>query len=83
MYRFVRHPIYFGALLMFWAAPLMSAGHLVLASGMTLYLLIGMALEERSLLAAFGSRYARYSEHTPMLLPGLRWSRRNRAGRRG
>jgi protein-S-isoprenylcysteine O-methyltransferase Ste14 len=69
LYRYVRHPIYLGFLMAFWAAPTMSAGHLMLATGMTVYVLIGIYFEERDLVAHFGDRYRRYREQVGMLLP--------------
>jgi methanethiol S-methyltransferase len=70
-YRLVRHPIYTGFFLAFWATPMMTLGHLVLAAGMTVYILIGIAYEERDLMARFGSRYAEYRGKVGMLIPGL------------
>ena len=70
-YRYVRHPIYTGFFLAFWATPLMSLGHLVLAAGMTAYILIGISYEERDLIARFGNRYAEYRAKVGMLIPGL------------
>ena len=69
LYRYVRHPLYLGLLLSFWAVPVMTAGRLVFALGCTAYILIGVALEERDLLAQFGERYRRYRTEVGMLLP--------------
>jgi methanethiol S-methyltransferase len=69
LYRYVRHPIYVGWLLIVWAAPTMTLAHLVFALGSTLYILIGIRLEERDLVATFGDRYVEYRRHTPMLVP--------------
>jgi protein-S-isoprenylcysteine O-methyltransferase Ste14 len=57
LYRWLSHPMYVGVLLGVWATPRMSAGHLLLASGLTGYILIAMRYEERDLIAAYGGRY--------------------------
>ena len=69
LYRYVRHPLYAGLLLAFWSAPVMTAGHLLLAAGFSTYILIGIAFEERDLLRQFGERYRRYRAEVGMLLP--------------
>jgi methanethiol S-methyltransferase len=69
LYKYMRHPLYFGFLLGFWAAPTMSEGHLLFAVGCTGYILIGIWFEERDLIAQFGDRYRRYREQVPMLIP--------------
>ena len=69
LYRFVRNPIMVGFLVAFWVTPEMSVGHLLFAGGMTGYVLVGVRLEERDLVAAFGDRYRRYRRDVPMLVP--------------
>jgi protein-S-isoprenylcysteine O-methyltransferase Ste14 len=71
-YKLVRHPLYAGFFLAFWATPVMTAGHLLLAAGMSAYMLIAIRLEERNLVDTFGADYLAYRETTPMLVPGTR-----------
>lgn len=68
-YKFVRHPIYTGFILAFWATPRMTVGHLLFAVGMTVYILIGVRYEERDLKRFLGDDYSRYREKVPMLMP--------------
>jgi methanethiol S-methyltransferase len=78
LYRWLRHPIYAGFILAFWAAPQMSLGHLIFAVATTGYILIGIWFEERDLVAHFGSRYLAYREQVGMLFPKLAPRSRNR-----
>ncbi|MDA2913170.1 isoprenylcysteine carboxylmethyltransferase family protein [Acidobacteriia bacterium AH_259_A11_L15] len=69
MYKFVRHPIYVGFLILFWSTPRMTLGHLILAVVVVAYILLGIHLEERDLLNLHGETYRRYRRGVSMLIP--------------
>ena len=70
-YKIVRHPIYTGFLLAFWAAPDMSQGHFLFSASMTIYILVGIRYEEKDLVEILGADYAEYRERVGMLIPGI------------
>jgi methanethiol S-methyltransferase len=75
LYKWVRHPLYLGFFIAFWAAPQMTLGHLLLAAGVSVYMLIAIRYEERDLVDYFGKDYEDYRERVGMLTP--RFRRRN------
>ncbi len=68
-YAYVRHPIMVGFVIAFWAAPVMSLGHLLFAVATTGYVLLALQLEERDLRTAHGDAYAQYQTRVSMLVP--------------
>lgn len=71
-YRLVRHPLYSGFFLAFWATPVMTAGHLLLAGALSAFMLVAIRFEEHDLVDAFGDQYVQYRRTTGMLVPRLR-----------
>jgi len=71
LYGQIRHPLYVGWAIFFWATPTMTAGHLLLAAGMTGYMLLAVVFEERDLLAHFGRQYEEYRKRVPMFVPRI------------
>jgi protein-S-isoprenylcysteine O-methyltransferase Ste14 len=69
LYRFVRHPMMLGFFFAFWATPEMTVGHLLLAAGMSAYILVALRYEERDLVGLFGDDYENYRGRVGMLLP--------------
>ena len=70
-YRFVRHPLYVGWLLTFWAAPTMTAAHLFFAVMTTAYIFVAIQFEEKDLVAMHGEKYQRYRKQVPMMIPAI------------
>jgi protein-S-isoprenylcysteine O-methyltransferase Ste14 len=69
LYKHVRHPLYIGWMIAFWATPTMTAGHLLFAGVLTLYMGLAALLEERDLIAHFGRQYEEYRRSVPMFIP--------------
>lgn len=69
LYRIVRHPIQTGVLIGVWCVPLSTASHLMMAMGLTMYILIGLYFEERDLLSEYGDRYLDYAKRVRRLIP--------------
>lgn len=68
-YKLVRHPLYLGFIIAFWATPVMTVGHLLFSAGMLAYILIGIHFEERDLIRQFGDEYILYKDRVRGLVP--------------
>jgi len=68
-YKHVRHPLMLGFLVFFWASPYMTVSHLFFAAMFTIYVLIGIAFEERDLMKHHPEEYAKYKKQVPGLIP--------------
>lgn len=71
LYQYTRHPLMLGFLIVFWATPHMTVGHLLFSLAMTIYLYVGILFEERALVRQFGDRYRKYQRNTSMIMPGV------------
>ena len=76
LYRYVRHPLYIGWLIIFWATPTMTVAHLVFAIATSAYILVAIQFEEHDLIAAH-PEYEGYRRRVPMLVPFMKWSFRS------
>jgi protein-S-isoprenylcysteine O-methyltransferase Ste14 len=70
-YRYVRHPLYLGWLLMFWSAPVMTVSHLFFAAMTTVYILLAIRFEEADLMTFHGDKYRQYRKQVPMIVPSF------------
>ncbi len=68
-YRYVRHPLMLSLLCLLWTQPVVTVNLAVFNAGMTLYIAVGVLLEERDLGRRFHPGYAAYRRRVPALLP--------------
>jgi protein-S-isoprenylcysteine O-methyltransferase Ste14 len=68
-YNLVRHPLYIGWGIAFWATPTMSLGHLLFAALLSAYMVAASRVEERDLIAHFGHVYEDYRRRVPAFVP--------------
>lgn len=69
LYKWLRHPMMLGILIGIWSTPSMTWGHFMFATGITAYILVGIAYEEKDLVRSLGDDYRRYQDETPALIP--------------
>lgn len=81
-YKLIRHPLYLGWFFAFWATPTMTVAHLFFAVVTAAYILVAIQLEERDLEDALGESYASYRRAVPMLVPFLRFGKKQPEGQR-
>ncbi|MGH7244990.1 MAG: methanethiol S-methyltransferase [Phycisphaerales bacterium] len=72
LYRIVRHPLYVGWLIVFWATPTMTAAHLVFALVTTIYILLAIRWEEKDMATLHGSKYVEYRDKVGKLIPAVK-----------
>jgi len=71
-YKYVRHPLMLGFLIAFWSTPVMTVGHLIFSLGMTIYILVGVWFEEKTMVQQFGNDYKDYRSRVPKFFPGIK-----------
>jgi len=70
-YKRIRHPLYVGWLMAFWATPTMTIGHFLFAALQLAYILVAIGYEEKDLMDFHGESYKKYREETPMFFPNM------------
>lgn len=71
LYKWMRHPLYVGWALAFWATPTMTLGHLLFSCALTVYMVLASKIEERDLVQFYGRQYQDYQRQVPAFLPRL------------
>jgi methanethiol S-methyltransferase len=81
-YKYVRHPLYLGFMIAFWATPVMTAAHLFFAVMTTIYMLTAIQFEESDLVKHFGAKYRDYKRSAPMLIPFTKFAKNKNVNER-
>jgi len=72
LYLLVRHPVYLGMIIFHMSTPYLTMGRLLLAVGITYFLLRQIESDELQYLHQFGDHYRAYQQKVPKILP---WQR--------
>ena len=72
LYRYTRHPLMLGFLIAFWSTPVMTQGHLLFAATTTVYIVLALFIEEKTLVELHGEAYEDYRRRVPKLIPGFK-----------
>lgn len=74
IHKYVRHPLYTGTIMFTWGLLLTFPylNNLIAVAALTIYVLIGIRLEETKLLSEFGNSYKEYASKVPMLIPDFK-----------
>lgn len=71
-YRWVRHPMYTGGLLLIWPLPHWTVNILAFNLAASAYLWFAVEHEEKRMLEAYGEAYREYQARTPRFFPQFR-----------
>ena len=64
----IRHPMYFALIIYLWCHT-QKVSEIVVNTVLTIYIIIGVRLEEKKLVLEFGDTYLKYQKEVPMLIP--------------
>lgn len=78
LYKFMRHPLYSAGLVLLWLSPVMTQNSLIVSSCLSIYIVIGVFIEERKLVFEYGDIYKDYRKQVPMFVPRLLWNKKEK-----
>ncbi|MDD1742258.1 MAG: DUF1295 domain-containing protein [Methanotrichaceae archaeon] len=67
----IRHPMYLALIIYLWCQ-IFTVSDLIVATILTIYVIIGTILEEKKLVLEFGDTYVKYQQEVPMLIPFIK-----------